>query len=67
MKKHTIKIVVELYYDIENMPDYSTAEGVAKMVYSALDNHGNPVSSAHFDQVLGMRPVDICIESITEA
>lgn len=67
MKKHTVKIVVELYYDIENMPDYSTSEGVAKMIEMAINDKGSPKSLNHFDDVLSLKPVEICINEIEPA
>jgi hypothetical protein len=67
MKTHSIKIVVELYYDIADMPDYATNEGVAKLVELAFDNHGMPVASSHFDKVLGIHPVEILINNIEPA
>lgn len=64
MKKHCVKVVVEIYYDIEGMPDYCTADAAAKMVELAFDERGQPSSSAHFDEVLGIKPAEICIESV---
>lgn len=45
MKKHTVKIAVEL----------------------AINNNGTPVSSDHFDRVLGLKPAEICINEIEAA
>jgi hypothetical protein len=67
MKTHSIKIVVEIYYDIADMPDYATSEGVAKMVELAIENNGNPAELAHFDRVLGLKPVEICVDEIEAA
>lgn len=66
MKTHTVKVTVELFYDIVGMPDYCTAEAAAKMVELAFDNNGTPVSSGHFDTVLGLKPAEICIESVMQ-
>ena len=64
MKNHTVKIVVELYYDIEGMPDYSTGEGVAKMVELAFSDRGRLIHSSNLDDVLGLKAADILIEKI---